>query len=246
MGAESLNNSNRDSLGYKLRKGAVATVAVVSSLGFAQGASSQEVSSHPPTALQFFKHEFARLNEVAAGIKESDHLASIEISKWDTGSAGYLGYETNIVSKDKSTWYQIICNSQKSANWSIFSLDVYTGNPKVKPNAGGITNSLQYEFQLLRDNNGKDLLFENTFGNLIPIKTKYPAINSGAFVNIKKNLPKVNSKSTFTPVQMFEVNTLVDQAIEVIKCGGKGDVARTSTIVTGSVETVETRLFPPK
>ena len=249
MGVESLGNSDRDSIGYKLRRGVVATVAAMSGFGLAQGltsqgVSSQEVSTHPPTALQFFDYEIARLNEVAKGIKKSDYLDTVEVHKYKPTPYGkgilLGGYATNIVSKDGSTWYQVNYNYEKtisgSYKWRDFCLNVYIGNPKVNPNVMGTNNSPTYNFNLLQHSDGRNLSATKELGN--------PTVNyqTGYYADIEKALLNMSPESAFTSEQMSKLNIMVDQAIEIINYGKLGYVSK--GITTNGI-TVE-KLVPPE
>ncbi len=245
MGSENLHYSERKS--SKLKRGAVAALAGLSSLGLSQSVLSQEASASEPPAEQFFLHELARLESVSNSIKPSDK-AEVQMYRWAPSRVSAInpnimgGFDGNIMSKDHSTlitfYYTFTRTPDSFYNYRNFSISLYTGSPlghAVALNPPNFNDISVYNFSMLQHNKGKNLSFSQIGGSPIVIN------NENIFVHYGKALPTVSSKESFSLKQETQINDLVNTAIEVMKESENGYVYRESIFH----KLVKGKLYPP-
>ena len=270
MGAESLSNSEGKGIGNKVKRGAFAVLVAVSSvgLGLSQEASasattqSPEVSSKIPTAEQSFDHDLARLQAAASKINSSDKFADVKVYNDKTIDAkpgvfgkGYTfvgGYGGIIESKDKSTLLTYGYGFTRTPSGSYISRDfgmtLYMGYPIGHPvgqNPPGLSDNQVYSFDLTQINNklsvstigGDPILGSNPTASMVATAISEYTMNIGIA------LSSASSTEPFSPKQETEINTLVNQAIEVMKDSSLGYVERDTGahygVLTGG-------MFPPE
>lgn len=244
MGTESLSHSR---IGDKIKRGAVATVAAVSSFGIVQEALSQEASASTPTSNQLLQYDF---NTLSMMMKTGKDKPVEGVTSKITDSHSSYGGDWNTVtetltSADGTTETQIslMINAIPNKNGmhlSSFNVSVYPGPHKIY--SIGIFSSYRV-YNTYAFHGNYDGWQVQEFGHAITSKNK-EEIGTNYYWGI--GIPGMNPNEPLKPVQISRINSLFVGARQAIYDAKNGYVIRNfpTTAANGAVHS-HFRFTPP-